>query len=222
MIPRRTILLSTFRRQLAATPLFQAHLSQAPRPPFASFVCFAVPTLPLLNPVLPNEPIFPTSSAVAVRILRFANAILPNEPNAISQHAYMQPLTKAESVSRCMASVASGARRSRRFRNRWRASCEPTWKRRERRAPCARSHTKLRDYLLYGRGRGVAKDLPAAVKWLKKAGEKGRRGPGGQAIAWAVLARQLLCRRRPPRHLPTHSQPRQFCEVHQFRPLICL
>jgi hypothetical protein len=80
MILPPTILPFTFRCQLAASRLVREYLSQPAWPPFAWFACFAVPTLTSVNPILPNEPIFPTSSPVAVRTLRFANAILPNEP----------------------------------------------------------------------------------------------------------------------------------------------
>jgi hypothetical protein len=98
MILPPTMLAFTFRRQLAATRLVRAHVSQPVRPPFAWFACFAVPTLPLVNPILPNEPTFPTSSAVAIRILRFANTILPNEAKL-----YRKMLT-----THCLHSIANG------------------------------------------------------------------------------------------------------------------
>jgi hypothetical protein len=54
------ILPPTFRRQPAAIRLVRARTSQSDRSPFAWFACFAVPTLPLRNAILPNEPKSPS------------------------------------------------------------------------------------------------------------------------------------------------------------------
>jgi hypothetical protein len=109
MILPPTILPFTFPRQLAATRLVRAQVSQSARPPFAWFACFAVRTHPLLNAILPNEPIFPTSSAATCR---FANRDgrptcnlqlstwnhscdrhFAKRTQTISQHSYSQSLT---------------------------------------------------------------------------------------------------------------------------------